>query len=44
MFDELIPRLVEAGLLLKGVLSFLRWVLGDVGDFIRFLKQWWSAL
>ncbi len=42
--DNIVPQLVIAGLLIKGVLSFLKWVMGDIADFIRFVKQWWATL
>ena len=44
MNETLIPQLVIAGLTLKGLLSFLRWIMGDVGDFIRYAKKWWRLL
>jgi hypothetical protein len=44
VMPDLILQLVIAGIILTGLLSFLKWVLGDIGDFIRFLKKWRKTL
>ena len=36
--------LVVYGVLLVGVLAFIRWILGDIGEFWKFLKKWWHTL
>jgi len=41
---DLIPEPILTGLTLMGLLSFVKWVLIETGEFIRFLKQWWTAL
>jgi hypothetical protein len=36
--------IVVYGIFLVGILTFLRWILGDVGDFWKWFKNWWRML
>ena len=33
-------KLIYGVLFLLGVLTLLRWALGDIGDFVKFFRQW----
>jgi hypothetical protein len=40
--EKILRYMVEAGIVLTGALSLLKWLLSEIAEFWKWIKRWWK--